>query len=50
MSEICEIGEQGVSFAGVDLRVHSGKHFCTAFESSTVSDELPTAKVVPNHE
>ena len=50
MSEICEIGEQGVSFAGVDLQVHYGKHFYAAFESSTISDELPTVKVVPNHE
>jgi hypothetical protein len=50
VSEICEIGEQGVSFAGSDLLVHYGKHFYAAFESSTVNDELPTAKVVADHE
>ena len=50
MSEICEIGEQGDSFAGSDLPVHYGKHFYAAFESSTIIDELPTAKVVANHE
>jgi hypothetical protein len=50
VSEICEIGEQGVSIVGSDLLVQYGKHFSAAFESSTDNDELPTVKVVLNHE